>query len=767
MRDAYATAFKLVTLGFSVIPSGGGDKHKAPLVNWRDYQTTAPDESQLEAWERELNPALWGIVTNDRIAVIDADTPETRVALEAEIGEPHVTTPRGGAHWYVDTAGHPMKTVARLLPGIDVRGVGGFVNIAGGKYQIKRLPVPGDNLIPWAKLPERILAALNGSKPVPKAKQSAPIGEGQRNDHLTRIAGAMRRNGAGQGAIEAALIEMNARQCQPPLSEREVLAIAGSVSRYEPKPDTEQPAHFNLTDAGNAEYFTALYADKLRYDHRRARWLEWHKHYWREDNDGQVMRLALKANRDRYRDTISIEDLKERQRVAKWVIGSEQRARLESTIAIAKNLLPIADSGERWDTDPWSFCTANGVLELKTGHLSPGKPEDMITLRSPVVYDDEAKAPRWLQFLDEIFSGDTDLIEWLHRYLGYCLTGDTREQTVAIPYGKGANGKTKLLSILRHVMGDYAYDAPFSTFELTQRAAIPNDLAALVGKRLVTSSETNEGTRLNEARIKALSGQDSITARFLHAEFFTFEPVAKFFLAVNHRPRVQDDSYGFWRRVRLIPFNREFKGEADDKLLLDKLIAESSGILNWLIEGCLKWQQHGLEPTPDCVLRATEEYQTDSDPLSQFILDECAFTAQARVKASDLYKAYLKWCDDQGMRERERMTNNAFGRRMGQQFKKVHDRDGTFYQGVGLKCDGFVTDYEPNGNFCNVFPNINTRVRNKSEKPSQSITTLDNPSQDFAELPDCPVCGRNEWAYSLDSDLLCPCGKSLKGGEQC
>ncbi len=103
MSDAYATAFKLLTLGFSVIPSGGGDKGKAPLVNWRDFQTTAPEENQLEAWERELNPALWGIVTNDRIAVIDADTPETRAQLEAELGEPHVVTPRGGAHWYLDT----------------------------------------------------------------------------------------------------------------------------------------------------------------------------------------------------------------------------------------------------------------------------------------------------------------------------------------------------------------------------------------------------------------------------------------------------------------------------------------------------------------------------------------------------------------------------------------------------------------------------------------------------------------------------------------
>jgi len=124
MGNAYATAFKLLTLGFSVIPSGGGDKHKAPLVNWRDYQTTAPDESQLEAWECELNPVLWGIVTNDHVAVIDADTPDTRDSLEAELGEPHVVTPRGGAHWYIDTSRHPMKTVAGLLPGIEEQRCG-------------------------------------------------------------------------------------------------------------------------------------------------------------------------------------------------------------------------------------------------------------------------------------------------------------------------------------------------------------------------------------------------------------------------------------------------------------------------------------------------------------------------------------------------------------------------------------------------------------------------------------------------------------------
>ena len=235
LENGYTTAFKLLTLGYSVIPSGGGDKCKAPLVNWRDYQTTAPDDSQLEAWKHELKPALWGIVTNDCVAVIDADTPETRATLTAELGQPHVATPRGGAHWYLDTTGHPLKTIARLLPGIDIRGVGGFVNIAGGKYQILQLP-RADNLTSWDKLPERILAALNGSKlaPLESAPQGQPIPEGQRNHTLTSLAGTMRRRNMPQEAIEVALLATNKTQCQPPLDEKEVRQIVSSISNYAP-----------------------------------------------------------------------------------------------------------------------------------------------------------------------------------------------------------------------------------------------------------------------------------------------------------------------------------------------------------------------------------------------------------------------------------------------------------------------------------------------------------------------------------------------------
>lgn len=503
---------------------------------------------------------------------------------------------------------------------------------------------------------------------------------------------------------------------------------------------------YNLTDAGNAEYFVSLYGDKMRYDHRRLRWLEWDGVRWHEDPDGKVLRMALAACRARYKAAASIPDLEKRKDISKYTIESEARARLEACLAIAKCLLPIADSGEHWDENPWQLCVKNGVIDLKTGELMPGNQTDRITMQSPVTYDAGAKAPRWELFLNEVFAGDSDLISWQQKYLGYCLSGDTREQILVMGHGSGANGKGRELAILRYVLGDYAYDAPFSTFELAARAVIPNDLAALVGRRFVTSSETNTGTRFNEARIKALTGQDAVTARFLHCEFFTFQPTAKYFLAVNHCPRVHDDSYGFWRRVRLIPFTQEFKGANDDKMLLDKLITEAPGILNWLIEGCLRWQKEGMEPTPECVSRATTEYQSDSDPLSEFILDECIMNPRATGKSIALYKAYQKYCRDQGMTDKEIMSTTAFGRRMSQKFKKSHKEGGTIYSGVALKTDGLLTGFEAINTNNDVSTNFRAYVENNTENPSEPVNPSGNPS----ELPDCSECGANDWEYLPD-----------------
>lgn len=417
---------------------------------------------------------------------------------------------------------------------------------------------------------------------------------------------------------------------------------------------------YPCTDAGNAELFAALYGDQVRFDHKRRRWLIWQGHWWARDVDGEVRRLAKQATRTRYIGALDIADDKKRMEMLSWAMTSESRARLDAALALAQSERPLADDGTNWDSDPWLLGVPNGVVDLRTGTLRQGHPADRSTLHTDVAFEPSAQCPRWLQFLDEVFGGDPELICFIERAVGYSLTGETREQCLLLCYGGGANGKTTFLEVLRHVFGEYAHNLPFSAFELKGRAPIPNDIASLAGRRLVTAIETSEATRLNEARVKALTGNDAITARFLYGEFFTFHPVAKFWLAFNHRPLVADDSLGFWRRIRLIPFLQEFRGAADDKQLLSKLKADATGILAWAVQGCLAWQRDGLG-MPNAVKEATDAYREESDPLSEFICDRCVVNRDAHVTAARLWDEYQNWAGANGERSLDR---KAFTRRL-------------------------------------------------------------------------------------------------------
>jgi putative DNA primase/helicase len=270
-------------------------------------------------------------------------------------------------------------------------------------------------------------------------------------------------------------------------------------------------------------------------------------------------------------------------------------------------------------------------------------------VRAP--YDPDAKCPLFDQTVNEIFLGDRDLITYVDRFLGYSLSGDCREEALVVCWGEGANGKGTLMNTVGWLLGDYADDLPFSAFELQNRAGIPNDIAKLVGKRFVTASETGETQRLNEARIKALTGRDPITARFLHREFFTFQPEAKFWLATNHRPEVRDDSEGFWRRIHLVPFEASFIGR-EDRSLKDRLRDELPGILARCVRGCLAWQRDGLNP-PEKVRAATADYRQQSAPLAPFVEDCCELDPQARVGMGELFSRYRDWAGEKRMGRHE------------------------------------------------------------------------------------------------------------------
>jgi putative DNA primase/helicase len=459
------------------------------------------------------------------------------------------------------------------------------------------------------------------------------------------------------------------------------LAQPGRRARRDPTAaPAPEGALFPHTDSGNAEFFAAQHGAVVRYDHARGRWLLWRHHRWQPDADEEIRRLAKLAMRQRSREALDLENQTDKHQAVKWAIGSESRSRIEALLFLAQAELPIANSGAGWDRDPWLLGVPNGVVDLRNGTLRDGRPEDLITMATAVPFDAAARCPRWERFMAEVFD-NAELVTFVQAAIGYSLTGETGEQCLFMGYGTGANGKGTLLNTLAAVLGDYAYTMPFSTIELHQRSVIPNDLAALVGRRFVISSETTDGTRLNESRIKALTGCDPITARFLHAEYFTFTPVAKFWLAVNHKPVVRDDSHGFWRRMRLLPFLRTF---AVDPTLAATLRAEAPGILAWAVRGGLAWQRNGLLP-PKVVTAATDEYERDSDPLALFIDEALERDQTSVVAASDLYAHYQQWAVRQHMTDRERLNSTNFGRKMSERFTKDHRVTGAVYCGIARR----------------------------------------------------------------------------------
>ena len=432
------------------------------------------------------------------------------------------------------------------------------------------------------------------------------------------------------------------------------------------------------TDMGNAELFADLYRLRLRFDYSRKRWLLWDSHWWTEDVDGELMRLAKQAARVRLTQSATFGDNEEQKNQAKWALQSESLPRLEAMLKLAQSERLLADDGSGWDEDSLTLGVENGVIDMRTGKLRGGDQAEKVTLHTKVTFNPDATCPRWDRFLWEIFDGNSELVSYVHRAVGYSLTGDTSEQCFFCCHGKGGNGKTTFLNAIRFVIGAYASNLPFSAFELQARSAIPNDVATLPGRRFVTAIETGEDARLNEARIKALTGGDPITARMLHREFFTFRPVAKFWLAFNHLPIVTDDSHGFWRRVRQIPFVRQFDLEIEPGLE-NVLRAEAPGILAWAVRGCLEWQTLGLD-SPSIVKEATEAYREASDPVRDFVADRCILDPGAQVTVAVLWEDYLDWylqTGEQHPLERPALTRRleALGLR---KIRYGHKRDWTW-----------------------------------------------------------------------------------------
>jgi putative DNA primase/helicase len=439
---------------------------------------------------------------------------------------------------------------------------------------------------------------------------------------------------------------------------------------------------FQDTDAGNAEAFELLHGERFRYDHTKGKWLVWNGAYWTEDRDGEADRAALQTARQRLSAVALLDHGKDKDRSVDWALKSESVSGRRFMLISAQTVKRFATVTQDYDQDPFLLTVGNGTLNLRTGTLREARPEDLITRATDVLYDPSATALRWSQFLEEVFGDDLEIIGYVQRAVGYSLTGVTREQCFFLLCGTGANGKTTFLETIVKLLGTHASTAAFSAFLVQHNQGGPrNDLAALCGARFVKAAEAEHKARLDEAIMKQLTGEDTISARFLYHEQFEYRPQFKIWLATNHKPAIWETSDAIWRRIKLIEFNRQFTGHRADVALREKLEAELPGILAWAVKGCTAWQKVGLRE-PQRISRATLGYRQESDQIGRFFKDRCDLQPDRRTPAKQLYDDYVVWC---GKQQETPVASNLFAAKLaerGIEHKRV--ASGVIYLGLGL-----------------------------------------------------------------------------------
>ena len=458
----------------------------------------------------------------------------------------------------------------------------------------------------------------------------------------------------------------------------------------EPKPSTISPEKpFHYTDWGNARRLVSLHGENLRFCHVWGKWLIWNERCWEIDETEEIVRRAKETVTTIYQEAANTNE-DNRKSLAKWAIQSEGESRLRAMISLAQSEPGIPVRVHQLDTDPWLLSVRNGVLDLRSGELRKHCQENLITRTLEEEFYSQAECPTWTAFLEKILEGNTNLITFLQRAVGYSLTGSTREQCLFILYGTGANGKSTFLNTLQELLGDLALQTPTETLLIKRGDSIPNDLARLPGARLVVSIETEDGAQLAESRVKQMTGGEPVVARFLHKEFFEFKPVFKLWLATNHKPTIKGTDHAIWRRIRLIPFNMTIPEEEQDTDLPEKLRTEFPGILRWAVEGCLSWQKEGIHP-PQEVSEATTEYQAEQDVLAGFLRDVCVEHPFSEITKKEFYAAYKEWCEENGDKPE---SQRAISRRMKERgFQEKKGTGGTRkWIGVGKQADHLFED---------------------------------------------------------------------------
>lgn len=463
---------------------------------------------------------------------------------------------------------------------------------------------------------------------------------------------------------------------------------------------------------GDVWLFAGLKKNEFCYDHRLGQWFKWGGHAWKEDVVGEVWtgidcvieKYSEEADRQaqsRHSAIINMnkDDEKKAETLEKELLkrinNLQTRYRKQNVLdQAAKGKGPLGITGEEWDRHNMLLACPNGVIDLQTGRFRAGNPQDYIKTAISIEWKGMGeKAPIWEITLLNIFKDDKEMVAYIQRLLGYCITGETTDQILVILYGpNGRNGKTTIIETIRHILnplaGPIQSEMLLNDGRLRSSSGPSPDIMDLRGKRLAWASESEEGRRLAVSRVKLLTGADTLTARPPHGiKMIDFTPTHKLFLLTNRMPSLSGADYAMGDRIHLIPFDLSYVDNPQkpferkrDPQLFEKLKAEASGILAWLVKGCLEWQRIGLNP-PKKVLMASAEYQEEEDILGHF-LNECVQSnPNGKVQARPFYLAYKSWCEVYG----HTYTNEIeFGRKLKGKYEKKGGSKGTFYLGISL-----------------------------------------------------------------------------------
>jgi putative DNA primase/helicase len=412
--------------------------------------------------------------------------------------------------------------------------------------------------------------------------------------------------------------------------------------------DTE-PLPIKYSEDALAAEFETHHGEGLRYVAQWHQWRAWTGTHWQSD---KILNVYARARR------ICREAAERAKHEFKGAAGIKLARVLSANRTVAavevmtrSDQRRIAATIEQWDMNPWLLNTPGGTVDLRIGELrSHDRHQYLTKLTAVMPAPKETLCPLWTKFLDKITAADAELAGFLQRYIGYCLTGLTNEHAFVFACGGGANGKGTFINTLSAILKDYACVAPMTTFLASKQEQHPTDIAKLCGARFVSAQETQKGRRWDETKLKALTGGDRLTGRFMRQDFWDFDPTHKLFIAGNHKPRLVSVDEAMRRRLILVPFKVQIQKAERDTNLLDKLEPEWPAILRWAIEGCLAWQERGLD-VPSVIRDATNAYLADQDTIDQW-LDECirrdagefAFTL-----STDLFASWRQWCEHRNL----------------------------------------------------------------------------------------------------------------------